>query len=178
MSEASNTASVPAAEFGARLAGITDGEGHFAITRQRREGRVDNYGCGFVLNMRDDDTPFIEWLHEQSGGLGNIYHTRAIRQRTGWITNPTVYWRVENKSDCLKLLPIFERYPPLSKKARDFEIWAQAVRYWNGPKPEGSAPMARWYEEIRRVRAYRGQDPIEAELHELTALSLFDEAIL
>lgn len=169
MSETSNTPRIPD-EFGYRLAGLTDGEGHFGIVKQTKRGRT-TYGCVFIINMRDDDREFVEWLHETTG-LGVIYRAGALRQRQGWETNPMVGWRVQKKTECLKLLEIFERYPPLSKKARDFEIWAKAVRYLNGPQPEGREPLARWFEQIRQVRAYQADVSLN---YELAALSLFDE---
>lgn len=171
MTPVPNTPGIPDS-FGYRLAGLTDGEGHFGIAKNTKHG-LTTYTCVFVINMRDDDAPLIEWLHETSG-LGVIYRATAIRQRQGWETNPTISWRVQKKVECLQVVAIFERYPLLSKKARDFEIWAKAVRYLNGPQPEGRAPLARWFEQIRLVRAYHADT--ESLEDELAALSLFDGA--
>lgn len=174
MTDVPNTPRIPDS-VGYYLAGLTDGEGHFGISKNTRRGR-NHHGCLFIINMRLDDLPLLEWLHEQTGGLGSIGRNQGLRQRQGWETRPVAAWRVYSKAECLELVHIFEEYPLHSKKARDFTIWAQAVRYLNGPQPEGIAPMARWFEEIRLVRAYvEGESPDFTYEDELAALSLFDE---
>lgn len=160
-------------EIGYRFAGYVDGEGHFAIKRARkkRTGRL-NYACSFVLHVRDDDRAILETFQEAIGGVGAIYDI-GERIKPGMHTRPTAMWAVNNQRECLRLVDIFEEFSLWTKKARDFAIWAQAVRYWNGPKPEGWGPMARWMEQIVAVRQY---EPVELPLEAwVPAPTLFDE---
>jgi len=160
-------------EIGYRLAGFCDGEGHFGIVRQKkpRTGSVI-YACVFALHVRDDDTGAVE-RYQEATGLGVIYNSgpRATPQIAA---NPVVMWRIHRKRDCLSLVQIFETYPLWTKKARDFEIWAKAVRYLNGDKPLGWAPMESWWREIREVREYEAP---EHEALDVELATLFDDAI-
>lgn len=107
-------------ELGWRLAGLVDGEGCFHIT--------NSLGCVFVVGMRDDDRPFLE-LMQRSTGLGRINQVNptalALSRRPG--TKPQVHWRIGNYADARALVAILDQYPPLSKKARDYAIWREAV---------------------------------------------------
>lgn len=141
-------------EIGYQLAGFTDGEGCFAIKRaQKRTGqRPISYQCEFAINVRWDDREALEFYREQTG-LGTIYF---IKRGNNDVVNaqPLARWVVNRRSECLAVVNIFERYPLRTKKARDFAIWAQACRYWNSDRPEGMAPLARWHQEIRDIRAF------------------------
>jgi hypothetical protein len=156
-------------EGGFRLAALTDGEGHFAIIRaHKRNTGTLNYSCAFAINVRADDLPLLERFHDALG-LGQLYvsDSRGVQEQRP-NNRPMAAWRVHNQADCLALVELFETYPLWSKKQRDFAIWAKAVRYWNSPKPDGWAPMAQWWEEIRAVREY---ESIEIETLEEATLS-------
>lgn len=170
MSDASKPTTSP--DFGHYFAGIADGEGHFSIRRQSPKGKP-GFACAFVLIMRDDDSEFVEWLHETTG-LGAVYY-HPERQKVGHLSKPQVMWQVQNKADCCALADIFDEYPLRTRKARDCAIWIKAVRYQASSRPEGWEPMRRWFHEIRAVREY---DSPERELddsldEEYDALSLF-----
>lgn len=115
-------------ELGWRLAGLADGEGCFAISRNHRKG---THQCCFIVGMRADDRPFLE-LMCASTGLGVVRHVMptalTLQRRPG--TNPQTHWRVERKAEVVALVRLFDRYPPLSKKACDYVIWRDAVRAW------------------------------------------------
>ena len=149
-----------AAELGYRLAGVTDGEGHFGIRTSRR-----GYSCYFVVKLRADDLILLERLREGTG-LGTISWIR-VKQTPGRANNPAVMWRVQTKAECLELVSIFEEYPLWSSKAEEFPIWADAVRYWHNPIwTEGRnsrghyeqlidwTPMELANERLRAIRAY------------------------
>jgi len=142
-------------DIGYRFAGYVDGEGHFAITRNTkpRTGTV-SYGVGFAMHVRADDRAVIERYRKELGDMGRFYEVAEQMRSTGYTSRPTVMWQVNRKRDCLTLVSLFETYTLWTKKAIDFHIWAKATRYMNGPKPEGWAPMARWFDEIRAVRVY------------------------
>jgi len=161
-------------EFGHHLAGLIDGEGHFGIM-QRRKPRTGtlNYSCIFAMDMRDDDTAVLERLQEVTG-LGLLYNSGPRNQGPQRLdAKPVMMWRVHTKADCLALVAILEEYRLWTKKARDFHIWAQAVRYQNGPRPQGWEPMVRWYAEIRAIRQYDRPLTVE-ESYVVDALTLFE----
>ena len=161
-------------EVGYHFAGYVDGEGHFAITRNTkpRTGTV-SYGVAFAMHVRADDRAVLERYQKELGGIGRLYEVAEQTRSTGYTSRPTSMWTIHRKADCLILVNLFETYRLWTKKATDFHIWAKAVRYMNGPKPEGWAPMARWFEEIRAVRAY-DSDGFESPAR-LPDLLLFDD---
>lgn len=143
---------IPPVRIGYQLAGYTDGEGCFHIKRAKARRQRINYACEFVLNVRWDDRAALEFYRDATG-LGTIYF---IKRGNYDVVNaqPLARWAVTRQAECLEVVRIFETYPLLTKKARDFAIWAQAVRYWNSDKPEGMEPLARWYQAIRDVRVF------------------------
>jgi len=113
-------------EVGFRLAGLADGEGHFAITHQRR-----GWNCRFTIKMRADDLAILERLVNYVG-LGVIYQNEC-RPTPGRQNNPAFQWHIGKKAETLELVHIFEEYPLWSRKAEEFTVWAEAVRYWTDP---------------------------------------------
>lgn len=164
-------------DIGYRLAGYIDGEGSFAITKQKKvRSSTVSYGAAFIIQVRDDDVAALE-LYQQATGCGVVYLFQRS-QNSKWTlpgSKPYAKWQVQNKRDCLRMAEILEAYPLVTKKARDCAIWIQAVRYWNGPKPEGQAPLGRWFHEIREVRRYEAPDVAEIT-SDWTPLELFSEA--
>jgi hypothetical protein len=163
-------------EIGYRFAGYVDGEGHFAISRQTRPNRKPVYGCGFVIHIRDDDRHVLERFQSEFGGLGSMYEIAARFKPGQTNTKPTVAWHIQNKAGCLFLVELFEDYQLWTKKARDFHIWAKAVRYLHGPRPEGDAPLVRWFHEIRASRKYETLFS-EPEPEVLNALTLWEDSL-
>ena len=131
-------------EVGQYLAGLTDGEGCFGIYTSTRW----TYRVEFVINLRADDRPLLEWLKAETG-LG--YISVASRKKRG--DKPTARWAVQSIRECLDLIAIFETYPLRSKKARDFEIWAKAVRTCSAG---GSSRIGRFMIALRAMRSYEG----------------------
>lgn len=155
-------------ELGYRLAAFTDGEGHFGIVRQRKATGTYVYGVVFVIPLRRDDRAILERFQDEVG-VGSLYD---VERHNKW-GNPQSRWVVQNKADCQRLVEIFDEFPLWSKKQRDYAIWREAVLYMQGPRPEGSVPLARWFDEIKAVRQY---DAPEVEAYELEPLpTLFDE---
>ncbi len=149
-------------EIGFRLASLADGEGCFVISRQQKNGRT-SHQCSFSVKMRADDGPFLDrWC--SLTGLGRVYYAPAYPDQVRK-NQPSAMWVVTRRRDCLALVDLFESFPLWSKKARDFEVWAQAVRYWNDPKtlPRSGRgnqffvdqePLIVLHERLRAVRAY------------------------
>ncbi len=143
-------------ELGYRFASLVDGEGHFAINRNKsRTGNTwnggYNYACSFVVKLRADDKPFLEIFHE-AVGLGHIYDiaapTASYRN-----TKPAACWQINTIVENRELVEIFDVYPLWSKKANDYAIWREAVlmRASGGVR---TSDLERLWDELRAVRAY------------------------
>lgn len=164
------------ADIGYRFAGYVDGEGHFAIIRrQKPRNRLPDYTCSFSIHIRDDDRHVLEQFQRELGGIGHRYDVGARYKPGQTNTQPTVMWSVNRKAECLMLVAVFEQYRLWTKKAGDFHIWSKAVRYLHGPRPEGKAPLERWFHEIRANRSYDSGVPVLTFEDEAQMLSLFDE---
>lgn len=103
--------------FGHWLAGMTDGEGSFVISRDPR----GIFRCTFQMGLRLDDRPILNECCSRVG-LG------AVHEQLGRLA----VWVVGRKVEVEILVQLFRRYPLRAKKAKDFEVWARAVELWNG----------------------------------------------
>lgn len=57
---------------------------------------------------------------------------------------PANHLEVARGRDCLKIVDILNRFPPLGKAGRQFEVWRRAVQLWagNGQQPDELSAMA------------------------------------
>lgn len=138
--------------FGHWLAGFIDGEGCFRIHKEKSGGY---YACHFTLKVRDDDAPIIREIVERTG----IGHTKPDLIRNG--SKPAIIWVVQSKAECLKLIPLLDRYPLRAKKRRDYAVWREAVLYWVDAKrgnrwhgPRDWSRMIAYKAAIEAARAY------------------------
>ena len=145
------------------LAGLTDGEGCFAIWKTVRPRKRDGWRCAFLIHLRRDDLPLLEALQAETG-LGRINLGR--RSKVGG-DHPSVRWVVARKAECLQLVSIFEAYPLRSKKARDFEVWAEAVRAWSRGHTYLLPALSRTLKETRAYAADAVEWPDEVAQLEL-----------
>lgn len=136
------------------LAGLTDGEGCFVIA----PNRTDSYRCEFIIHLRADDRPLLEWLRDCTG-LGIVREGRRVKVGGD---QPSVRWSVAMKGQCLQLVALFERYPLRSKKAKDFAIWADACRSW---ARQDFGRMADLHVALRHARLFEsaGEDWVVTE---------------
>lgn len=143
-------------ELGWRLAGITDGEGCFHIRPHQRT--VTAYQCVFTIGLRADDKPLLELLRD-STGLGRIYDITpsplTLERRPG--TNPQAHWTIASKGGCLGLVALFDQYTPISKKRREYLLWADAVRAWQEKRWER---MRECWIALGMLRAFEGDDSL------------------
>jgi len=140
------------------LAGFVDGEGCFSLSAGSN-GKSDLlfYKCVFSIALRDDDKRILEQIQETTG-LGKVYFFAARGT-----SQPKATWAVSSKSDCLKLVELFDRYPLRAKKSRDYAIWREAVLLWTkqrhgvretGPLQERDK-FAALKTKLQAVRKYR-----------------------
>ena len=110
----------------------------------------------FMLSQRADDKAVLEEMRDTLG-FGTIYlHTGNNPQRPG--EKPAYRFEVHRKEDCLKLVKIFRKYPLHSRKARQFELWAEAVEAMKGAKgshtKERDEYLAGLVPQLRQLREW------------------------
>jgi hypothetical protein len=115
--------------FAMWLSGFVDGEGCFQINRRRHSLAP----CGFVwvilfsLGLRADDIGILYEI-QRFWGVGSIEICQ--REFVGFNAKPSAIYRVFSlKAHREVLVPHFLRYPLRAKKARDFGVWCEAVRF-------------------------------------------------
>lgn len=118
--------------FGWFLAGLADGEGCFDFrgpVRIRPGGSQRPLFDGtFSIAMRDDEKPGLAAIHQRLG-IGRLY-TDPAASRSGK-GNPQIKWEVGKSVDLAKvIIPLFDQYPLMMKKSRDYRIWRQCILLW------------------------------------------------
>ena len=105
--------------FGHWLAGFSDGEGCFTVTK-----RSDSAGVvvAFQIKLRDDDADILYECQRRLGGT--VIRIKESNPKWG----DQVVWRVRDMTSLQNLVNLFEAHPLRAKKRKDFEIWKQAVR--------------------------------------------------
>ena len=145
--------------FGAWFAGLCDGEGHFEVRKGTRRREGDRaWMCAFHLLLRADDEDVLEEIRERTG-LGSILWSRRTTVR-GW--NPSKGWHVFRKAEVAALADIFRQYPLRTRKARDCQVWQEAVDAWLIKDYDRMAALGA---QIRQVRKWSGVDlePVAVE---------------
>lgn len=132
------------------FAGFFDGEGSVGIY----PGTRDAWRCTAKISLRADDGQILQTIRMMSG-IGTIYHDTKGAPST---RNPCLAWAVNRRDEAMRLVEIFERYPLRAKKARDVEIWSEAVREWcrqpmRGVKGDWTR-IAELADELREQRKY------------------------
>jgi DNA modification methylase len=117
------------------MAGFIDGEGCFSVHKKQVNG-CETFDCQFTLTLRADDRPILEQMRIALGGIGSIAH-RPARNKGGKDRDQSRYC-ISAKRDCQRLRAVLSAFPLRAKKARDFEIWAQALDAWLDHEPGSS----------------------------------------
>lgn len=111
-----------------------------------------SYRTDFLIHMRRDDLPLLERLRAETG-LGYIKNCRTRMQGPNGRDCPSVQWGIGRLEECLRLIEIIETFPLRSKKARDFQVWAEAVRAKSAGQRWRLHRLARVLREGRRYNA-------------------------
>lgn len=143
-------------------AGLIAGDGHFAITPNNGG---TTWQCALAVCLRADDTPMLAELCRWSGAgmLQAVPAYSTSRPQTNWI--------VQRQADCLRMVAILDRHPPLGKKMGQFEIWREAIVAWTGARSERQSVIG---ECRKRLRAHRRADV----LADASAVSITDDRLL
>ncbi|MES2367454.1 MAG: LAGLIDADG family homing endonuclease, partial [Pseudomonadota bacterium] len=145
---------VPAIEpgFAFWMAGFIDGEGCFSV-HKKIVNNCETYDCQFSMTLRDDDKDIIVEIQRQLGGIGSIAHRPAARD--GSNGKPQVRYCISSQKDCWRLREVLTVFPLRAKKARDFEIWSQALDAWITHEPGSSwEDVAYFRDALMAVRRY------------------------
>lgn len=116
------------AGFAYWLAGLIDGEGHFAIKRHTR----GTHAPYFQLRMRADERGTLERIR-RTLGTGTIVEEEHE-------PNPMVKFSIGDKAGCQRLVDLLDKYPLRAKKQIDYWTWREAVCEWTN-RPRGN----RWH---------------------------------
>lgn len=123
--------------FGLWLSGFADGESCFSITKAT---------VVFIIKLRDDDAPVLEYIQRTVGGIGKFYYSGG----DGKNRRRQAEWRVWRRKETLWLTDFFDRFPLRSKKARDYAVWREAVI----ARFSGAGDLSDYMAQIRAARAY------------------------
>lgn len=117
--------------FGHFVSGFVAGEGCFLLQHSNGRVKAPDPRCVqypsaiFAINIRADDRNVLELIRAYFQ-CGRLYYNK----RSGQTSNdrPKVTYRVEDRRSVHNVIvPHFERFPLIAKKARDFEIWKEGV---------------------------------------------------
>jgi hypothetical protein len=103
--------------LGSFLSGFALGEGSFMIVCRKRgdDGRKSKLFAAFNVSQQDREP--LDLFHETLG-CGSLRRAG----NGGW------YWEVNRLSDISsRIVPFFERFPPVGQKANDFDLFRSAV---------------------------------------------------
>jgi len=116
--------------FGAWLSGFTDGEGCFqaALREYKNKKRKGKWytSCVFTISLRSDDETIVRNIHSYLG-VGTVAYRPPAKNQEIRKGKSQYRYEVCNVSDIVNyIIHQFEKYPLMSKKRRDYEIWKQA----------------------------------------------------
>lgn len=138
------------AGLGYYIAGLIDGEGHFAIKRHTR----GTHAPAFTLKLRADEEDGLRRI-VRSLGFGSISRERRHE------AHDMVKWSVQSREDCQRLVDLLDKYGLRLKKRHDYVLWREAVCEWTGRArgnrwhgPAGNERMAALRTRLMEGRRY------------------------
>lgn len=112
--------------FCAWFSGWVDGEGCFRALVRSEDRSIQPR---LSIKVRDDDRHLVNLVHTtiQCGWVRNRSYKYA-RERGRTHQNDQITWDCTDIHQCRHILvPLFDKYPLRSKKARDYKIWREIV---------------------------------------------------
>ena len=121
--------------FGWWLSGFTDAEGTFSITRYQGKARKDGARCPsgytfeFSIQVRNDDLGILEQIKDYLKVGGLLFASREKARQNGMPTaKDQVSFKVRDFASIIDtVIPHFDKFPLLSKKAKDYQIFKEAA---------------------------------------------------
>lgn len=103
------------------ITGFTDGEGCFFI--EIRKSNLYKVGfavlCGFQISLHIKDQALLEGIQSSLGGVGKISKQRK----------DSVQWRVRSVKDLKVIIDHFDKYPLVTQKRADYELFKQVFDF-------------------------------------------------
>lgn len=110
-----------------------------------------------VVRLRKDDRALLSELRERTA-TGRVYLSKPSGRQS-----PVAQWLVFSAEDLLKVVHIFDRYPPKGRKGREYEIWREAAIQYAHVRP-ARLICDRLYAlrlALRETRTYRPTTAVE-----------------
>lgn len=101
------------------IVGFVDGDGSF---RSGRRDKGTRYAPNISLNLHKDDNEYLNYLNIVLKLQTKIYYSKNRDDCTLLVSNPLVLKNI--------IIPIFDKYPLLGAKAKDYQIWKEVVNTW------------------------------------------------
>lgn len=109
------------------FSGFVDGEGCFSARFKRGEGKK-GISASLKISLRNDDAPLILKIQEILKCGSIKLESNKLKREKGYKAQDGIIWTCERCSECRHILiPLFDKYPLRSKKARDYNIWRELV---------------------------------------------------
>jgi hypothetical protein len=107
------------------FSGFLDGEGYFQIAWDKRDNTTR---CALTVTLREDDKDIIDEIREKLM-CGRVFYIAYNHARNNGSHSCNQWrWVVRNVDHCINtIIPLLDRYPLRTKKARDYEIWRKAA---------------------------------------------------
>ena len=118
---------------------------------------------GISISLREDDVGTLEYIKKEMK-TGKVGHARRKPNPNKPKWHRAATFRIDNLKDLAEIIvPLFEKYPLHTKKAKEFEIWKslvtnQYVLTLGGRSKKGLATDAQheqFLEGISRIKAIR-----------------------
>ncbi|RPB17908.1 homing endonuclease, partial [Terfezia boudieri ATCC MYA-4762] len=123
------------------ITGFTDGEGSWGLSISKDSTRKMGYSISpkFTIGLHANDIALLERIAAQFG-VGNI----SIG------SNNLIRWHVSSVKDLVNvIIPFFEKYPLISKKRADFDLFKRVVELVNNKEHMTQAGL----QEIINIKA-------------------------
>ena len=107
------------------ITGLTDAEGSFIVQIIKDDSRKLGYFVlvSFELALNVKDRLLLDLLQETMGNIGNIYYNPQ---------DDTYKYKVSNIEGLINfVIPHFQKYPLLTQKRVDFELFARIIQIIN-----------------------------------------------
>jgi len=143
------------------FSGFVAGDGSFSV---RENNAGTSWSCVLTVKLRADNTPLLATFRDWAGA-GELFASAA---RGG--SQRQTSWTVGCQADCLKVTRLLDRFPPLGKPGRQFELWRHAVELCAehggtcSSLPEIAAELRALHRSIRPVPC-----PVDITASELAA---------
>ena len=121
--------------FGWWLSGFTDAEGTFSITKYQGKPRKDGTRCPsgysfeFSIQVRNDDLEILEQIKDYLKVGGLLFASRGTSRNNGRVNDKDqVSFKVRDFASIIDtIIPHFDKFPLLSKKNKDYQIFKEAA---------------------------------------------------